>query len=150
MHLLSKDIKRLHDILVAYDYDDSDFNHIKSPSELKKSGGGVYWDFVVAEASALQRQWLEYRCYFTELRRHGSMIATYVYIIVENMFWIECSWLKRHGVHQVKAYNEIVDLLMDEYDADEAHTLEYDQLKTIGMNDTQFFAYLEESGRFLS
>lgn len=49
------------------------------------------------------------------------MIATYVYIIVENMFWIECSWLKRHGVHQVKAYNEIVDLLMDEYDADEAH-----------------------------
>lgn len=39
---------------------------------------------------------------------------------------------------------------MDEYDADEAHTFEYDQLKTVGMNDTQFFEYIEESGRFLS
>ena len=75
------------------------------------------------------------------------MIATYVYIIVENMFWIEFSGLKRHGVHQVKAYNEIVDLLMDEYDADEAHTCEYDPIKTVGMNDTQFFEYIEESGR---
>ena len=71
------------------------------------------------------------------------MIATYVYIIVENMFWIECSWLKRHGVHQVKAYNEIVDLLMDEYDADEAHTWEYKPLKTVGMNDTQFLSTLK-------
>ena len=49
---------------------------------------------------------------------------------------VECSWRKHPGVHQVKAYNEIVDLLMDEYDADEAHTFEYDPLKTVGMNDT--------------
>ena len=55
-------LKRLHDRLVAYDYDDSDFNHIKSPYELNQSGGGVCWDFVVAEASDLQRQWLEYHC----------------------------------------------------------------------------------------
>ena len=129
----------MHDRLVAYDYDDSDFNHIKSPSELKQSGGGVCWDFVVAEASALQRQWLEYRGYFTGLHRNGRMIATHTYIIVEKMFWIECSWRKHHGVHNVKSYKEIVDLLMDEYGADEAHTLEYDPIKTVGMNDTQFF-----------
>lgn len=147
MHLISKDLKRLHDRLVAYDYDDSDFNHIKSPSELKQSGGGVCWDFVVSEASALQRQWLEYRCYFTGLHRNGRMIATHTYIIVEKMFWIGCSWRKHHGVHNVKLYKEIVDLLVDEYDADESHTLEYDPMKTVGMNDTQFFEYIEESGR---
>lgn len=78
------------------------------------------------------------------------MIAMNTYIIVENMFWLECSWRKHHGVHRVKTYKEIVDLLMDEYDADEARTLEYDQMKTIGMNDMQFFNYLEESGRSLS
>ena len=36
MHLISKDLKRLHDRLVAYDYDDACFDHIKSPSELKQ------------------------------------------------------------------------------------------------------------------
>ena len=50
----------------------------------------------------------------------------------------------------MKTYKEIVSLLMDEYDADEAHTFEYDPIKTVGMNDTQFFEYIEESGRFLS
>lgn len=150
MHLISKDLKRLHDRLVADDYDDLGFDHIKSPYELKQAGGGVCWDFVVAEATAIQRQWFEYRCYFTGLHRNGRMIATHTYIIVENQFWIECSWRKHHGVHHVKTYKEIVDLLMDEYGADESHTLEYDPLKTVGMNDTQFFAYLEESGRFLS
>ena len=100
-------------------------------------------DFVVAEASAIQRQWLEYRCYFTGLHRNGRMIAMNTCIIVENMFWLECSWRKHHGVHRVKTYKEIVDLLMDEYDADEARTLEYDQMKTIGMNDTQFLHILK-------
>lgn len=70
------------------------------------------------------------------------MIATHTYIIVEKMFWIECSWRKHHGVHNVKSYKEIVDLLMDEYGADEAHTLEYGTLKTVGMDDTQFFFFV--------
>lgn len=71
------------------------------------------------------------------------MIATHTYIIVEKMFWIGCSWRKHHGVHNVKLYKEIVDLLVDEYDADEAHTCEYDPIKTVGMNDTQFLSTLK-------
>ena len=70
MHLISKDIKRLHDRLVAYDYDDSDF---------------------------------------TGLHRQGRMIGTHTLTSSSKI----CFGLSARG--------ESVDLLMDEYDADEAH-----------------------------
>lgn len=144
-----EEIEEIYSKFKHYDYIDSDFSkyRIKTPKEFDEFNGGVCWDFVVAIAKELNKYKTPWKCYFTILNKGGRTLATHTYIIVDDKYWVECSWQKHKGVFVVNSFRDIENLLLKKYVADDIHTIEYDPLETPGMSDEEFFNYLESYGK---
>lgn len=147
-----RDIRKVYNKYKSYDYIDQDFSnyHIKSTNEFEELYGGICWDFVVAIANELNKYDLSYKCYFSEVQKENKTIATHTYIIIDDTYWIECSWQKYKGIRMVDSFTDIENLLLRYYKCNEVHTVSYNPLKTVGKTDNQFFFHLNEYGKELS
>lgn len=142
-------VRSIYDNYKDYDYIDEDLDgyHIKTIDEFNEARGGICWDFVGPIANDLDTLGIPYKCYFTGLHKDGEMIASHTYVITETSpkCWIECAWMDHSGVHECTSYKYVEDTLMNDYEADEAHTLTYDPFEVYGDTVQQFFDYLEQN-----
>ena len=143
-----RDIRKVYNKYKSYDYIDPDFSnyHIKSTNEFEELYGGICWDFVVAIANELNKYDLSYKCYFSEVQKENKTIATHTYIIIDDTYWIECSWQKYKGIYIIDSFTDIEGLLLEFYNCDEVHTVIYNPLDTVGKTDKEFFSYLNLYG----
>lgn len=143
-----RDIRKVYNKYKFYDYIDQDFSnyHIKSPEEFDVLYGGICWDFVVSLATDLLTEDIYCECYFSEVQKCNKTFGTHTYIIVDNKYWIECSWQKFKGIHIIESLKNIENLLLDYYNGDKIHTVRYDPIKSIGLTAEQFFEFLTKSG----
>lgn len=143
-------VYKIYDKYSDYDYADMDVSNyrIKSIKEFNTLKGGVCWDFVIPIANDLDVKEVPYTCYFTGLHKNGNMIASHTYIVTDTSprYWIECSWMRNKGVHEVSSFKDVENALKSSYNADEVFTVSYVPRKTQGMNPEQFFNYLEDTG----
>ncbi len=143
-------VYKIYDKYSSYDYADMDVSsyRIKSIKEFNALKGGVCWDFVIPIANDLDANEVPYTCYFTGLHKNGNMIASHTYIVTDTSprYWIECSWMRNKGVHEVSSFKDVENALKSSYNADEVFTVSYVPRKTPGMSPEQFFNYLEDTG----
>lgn len=143
-------VYEIYDKYSDYDYADMDVSNyrIKSIKEFNTLKGGVCWDFVIPIANNLDVNEVPYTCYFTGLHNDGNMIASHTYIVTDTSprYWIECSWMRNKGVHEVSSFKDVENVLKSSYSADEVFTVSYVPRKTQGMKPEQFFNYLEDTG----
>ena len=155
MNQIINDIIKVYEKYSKYEYIDCDVSskeyHIKTKQEFDSLNGGICWDFVGPIKDSLIKYNIISYCFFTSIHKAVAMIASHVYIIVPcTMQWIECAWQSFKGIHEVKSFSDIENLLKNEYNADEVHTTIYDPSRTYGLSTNEFFKYLDEHGVALS
>ena len=123
--------------------------HIKTAENFYLSKGGICWDFIGPMHEMLLSKDVYHHCFFSEVQRAGTMIASHTYIIINDMpyrYWLECAWQKHKGIFFISSYKDVERILKEEYSSSEVHTVVYNPEKCYGKSADEFFNYLNECG----
>lgn len=87
---------------------------------MNKYKAGICWDFVNYQHDVFKRNGYsdESHMFITQINNDPNAIVTHTFSIVgigEKKYWVESAWSKHKGVHEVKSYKDVVNLLRNEY-----------------------------------
>lgn len=107
---------------------------------------GICWDFVNYQHLVLKVKHIPHKNYIfiKQLSEDPNDIVTHTFTIVDNRgdkVWIESSWLPYQGIHDVTGYQDVIDILNQEYgpEIEEYEVHEYDADNLTGLTNKEFF-----------
>lgn len=122
-------------------------------SQMDKYKVGICWDFVNYQHNYFSKTGIKNDSFLfvKQMSEDPNDIVTHTFSILEGNKWFESSWAKHQGIHKVRSYKDVIDVLKEEYKSKyDFEVYKYNPDGMTGISNSQFFKKATSNGPILA